>query len=379
MVGQRDHLVEDREPADLEATPPQSLLPDVSPASRPRRLLVAGMSLVLLAGCTQLPTPTPAQQPVPAPAVAARTIAPSATATAAPTPTATPRATASPGLARLPRPSMSPTTQVTTSMRVPYTPAIACAEPAGTTCSLAMDIVRPSDAGPWPVFVLLQGGPSSPGQSDYLLPVATAIAQRGAVVMVADWRQAAAFAGGYPASFQDAACAVGVARAVAPRYGGDPGDVTVVGHSLGGWAAAVISLAQAPMSPAPGTCDPTAGSLRPDALVDLDGATDEPATMEDGAAYVAAFFGGTRAQQPAAYAAADVLDILASHPAGDDPIPILLVHGQADTTVSPSVSTDLHAALLAAGYANQLLLIPGDHNAALVSPAVVTAITSLNH
>ena len=101
--------------------------------------------------------------------------------------------------------------------------------------------------------------------------------------------------------------------------------------------------------------------------------------MEDGAAYVAAFFGGTRAQQPAAYAAADVLDILASHPAGDDPIPILLVHGQADTTVSPSVSTDLHAALLAAGYANQLLLIPGDHNAALVSPAVVTAITSLNH
>ena len=127
MVGQRDHLVEDREPADLEATPPQSLLPDVSPASRPRRLLVAGMSLVLLAGCTQLPTPTPAQQPVPAPAVAARTIAPSATATAAPTPTATPRATASPGLASLPRPSMSPTTQVTTSMRVPYTPAIACA------------------------------------------------------------------------------------------------------------------------------------------------------------------------------------------------------------------------------------------------------------
>lgn len=274
---------------------------------------------------------------------------------------------------------MSPTTQITTSMRVPYTPAIACAEPAGTTCRLAMDIVRPSDPGPWPVFVLLPGGPSSPGRLDYLLPIATAIANRGAVVMVADWRQAAAFAGGYPTSFQDAACAVGVARAVARRYGGDPGDVTVVGHSLGGWAAAVISLTPAPISPAPGTCDPTAGSLRPDALVDLDGATDEPDTMEDGAAYVAAFFGGTRAQRPAAYAAADALDILAAHPAVDDPIPILLVHGQADTTVSPSVSKGLHAALLAAGYTNQLLLIPGGHSAALASPTVVTAITLLIH
>ena len=197
--------------------------------------------------------------------------------------------------------------------------------------------------------------------------------------MVADWRQAAAFAGGYPISFQDTACAIGVARAVARRYGGDPGDVTLVGHSLGGWAAAVISLTPTPMAPAPGTCDPTAGSLRPDALVDLDGATDEPVTMEDGAAYVAAFFGGTRAQRPTAYAAGDALEILASHPAGDDPIPILLVHGQADTTVSPSISKGLHAALSKAGYANRLLIIPGGHSAALASPAVVMAITSLLH
>ena len=279
----------------------------------------------------------------------------------------------------MPRRSVSPTSEVKTTLRVPYTPAIACAKPAGTTCRLTMDIVRPSDAGSWPVFVLLPGGPASPDRDDYLLPVATALAQRGAVVMVAEWRQAADFAGGYPTSFQDAACAVGVARAVARRYGGDPEDVTLVGHSLGGWAASVISLTPGPMRPAPGTCNPTAGSLRPDAFVDLDGATDEPATMEDGAAYVAAFFGGTRAQQPAAYAAADALDILASHPAGDDPIPILLAHGGADTVVSPSVSKGLHAALLAAGYANRLLVIPGGHNAALVSPAVVTAIMSLIH
>jgi acetyl esterase/lipase len=242
-----------------------------------------------------------------------------------------------------------------------------------------MDIIRPAVAGTWPVFVLLPGGPSSPGQATYLLPLATAIAQRGAVVMVADWRQATAFAGGYPASFQDAACAVGVARDVARRYGGDPEDVTVVGHSLGGWAAAVISLAPAQMAPPSGTCNPTAGSLRPDALVDLDGATDEPVTMEDGADYVAAFFGGTRTQRPGAYAAADALDILAAHPAGDDAIPILLVHGRSDTTVSPSVSKNLHAALLAAGYANRLLLIDGGHGAALTSPTVVAAITSLLH
>ena len=100
--------------------------------------------------------------------------------------------------------------------------------------------------------------------------------------MVADWRQAASTAGGYPASFQDVACAIGVARAVAGRYGGNGSDVTLVGHSLGGWAGAVVTLTPQAFTPAAGTCSRTLGPLRPDAFVDLDGAVDEPRAMEEG-------------------------------------------------------------------------------------------------
>ena len=264
-----------------------------------------------------------------------------------------------------------------TSLNVPFTPAVPCVEPGGSTCRLAMDIVRPSGGGPWPTLVLFRGGPSAPTGGDYLLAFATSLAHAGAVVMVADWRQATAYGGGWATSFQDAACAVGVARTTASRYGGRADNVTAVGHSLGGWAAAVIGLTPTAFKPRAGTCDATAGSLRPDAVVDIDGATDEPVDMEDGVAYVTAFFGGTPAQEPAAYASAEALQIIKRYPAGDDPIPFLLVHGTTDTVVVPSVSSGLHTALQASGYPNRLLWVSGGHGAALTNGTVVSAIMTL--
>lgn len=264
-----------------------------------------------------------------------------------------------------------------TTLNVPFTPSVPCVEPGGSTCQLAMDIVRPSGGGPWPTLVMFRGGPSAPTGKDYMIPFATTLAHAGAVVMVADWRQMASVGGGWPTSFQDTACAVGVARAITARYGGQPGNVTVVGHSLGGWAVAVIGLTPTAFTPRAGTCNATSGSLRPDAVADLDGATDEPVTMEDGAAYVTAFFNGTPTQQPAAYAAANALQIIKRYPGGDDPIPFLLVHATSDTVVAPSVSSGLHTALQAAGYPNRLLWISGGHSAVLTDSTAISAIMSL--
>jgi acetyl esterase/lipase len=261
-------------------------------------------------------------------------------------------------------------------MDVPFTPSVMCSSD-GTTCRLDMDIVRPAGGSSWPVFVLLQGGPSSVGQADYLLTLATALAHRGAVVMVADWRQAVYAGGGFPTSFADASCAVGVARHIAAKYGGNGNRVTVVGHSLGGWAGAVISLTSKPFTPAAGQCDATSGSLRPDAFVDLDGATDEPATMEDGADYVQAFFHGTPATVPANYSAGDPMRILAAGKANTHKIPILVVHAYEDPVVELAAGKAFHAALLKAGYANRLVLIHGGHGAALLSNTVVDAIIGL--
>ncbi len=282
-----------------------------------------------------------------------------------------------PTLVPTPRPTPDPRASVVTTLNVPFTPSVPCVEPGGATCRLAMDIVRPSGGGPWPTLVLFRGGPSAPNGSDYLLAFGTSLAHAGAVVMVADWRQATAYGGGWATSFQDAACAIGVARATTARYGGQPGTVTAVGHSLGGWAAAVIGLTPTAFRPRAGMCDTTTGSLRPDGVVDIDGATDEPVDMEDGVAYVTAFFGGTPAQEPAAYGAAEALQIIKRYPAGDDSIPFLLVHGTSDTTVAPSVSSSLHTALQAAGYPNRLLWVNGGHAAALTNGTVVSAITAL--
>ena len=293
----------------------------------------------------------------------------------APAPTPAPRPTRQPP--PTPSPTPPPTATLRTSMNVPYTPTIACSADGSVECQLDMDIVRPSGGGPWPVFLLLQGGPSDVNQSDYMLPLADALAHQGAVVMVADWRQAADTGGGFPKSFQDVACAVGVTRAIAGAFGGDSATVTLVGHSLGGWAGAVVTLAPTRFTPPAGTCDAVAGRLLPDAFVDLDGAVDEPTAMEDGGPYVTAFFGGTGAQQPAAYAAADPFSIVAAHPAGGSPPPILVVQATADATVPLATSQSFHGALLRAGYPNQLLLISGGHTAAIGSSTVTMAIMEL--
>ena len=105
-----------------------------------------------------------------------------------------------------------------------------------------MDISAPTSGGPWPIFVFLPGGPSSPGElyRDILDPFAAALAGQGAVVMISGWREADYYGGGYPTSFADVACAIGVARQIGPSYGADPDRVTLVGHSTGGWPAMVV-------------------------------------------------------------------------------------------------------------------------------------------
>ena len=57
--------------------------------------------------------------------------------------------------------------------------------------------------------------------------------------MITSWRLADTDGAGYPASFEDVACAVGVARAIGSAHGGDPERVVLVGYSLDGWLATV--------------------------------------------------------------------------------------------------------------------------------------------
>jgi acetyl esterase/lipase len=262
---------------------------------------------------------------------------------------------------------------------IAYTPTIRCGSDASVKCQLMMDITAPTSGGPWPLIVFLPGGPSPPDErySGDLGPFVAAIAGQGAVVMVAGWREGPDWGGGYPISFQDAACAIGVARKIGPAYGASPDRVTLQGHSTGGWPAAVLGLTPTPFTPAPGSCNATAGSLRPDFVVVGDGDLNEVSKPDeaDGRDYVTGFLGGARASHPAAWAAADPFALAKRYRGGPKAMHFLLFHGSADTTVLPAVSESFQATLVSAGYHSRLVEIAGaDHVGSLWTKKGIEAI-----
>jgi len=311
------------------------------------------------------PVPASTSSPAPVPLASA---SPAGAATAGRSAAASPLASADPSVP-LPPPDtvvdagtcstvgVCSTVAVRIWSSVPYTPPVRCTA-AGATCRLRMDVFAPVRAGGWPLVVMLPGGPQPPNSYGYARQVGLSLAGQGAVVMVAGWRQAPEYGGGYPGSFRDIACAIGVARMTGPSYGASRDHVVLAGHSLGGWAAAVIALTDTPYTPAAGSCNATSGSLRPDALVTLNGSVTEVVAWKTNVERVTAFLGGDRAARPDAWAASDPYALARSHPASAGHVAITIVQGEADTTVEPDVAREFHAVLEAAGLESRLVLVP---------------------
>jgi acetyl esterase/lipase len=259
---------------------------------------------------------------------------------------------------------------------VPFTPAILCSL-SGQTCQLHFEIYAPTSGGPWPLIVLEPGGnypPGSPG--DYLDQMATALAGQGAVVMAAQWRQSSQWAGRSPDSFADVACAIGVARRTGPAFGANPDRVVLAGHSLSARPVAVVGLTASTFTPAPGSCDATAGSLRPDAWADLAGPYTDIAIAASDDRELAAFFGGTRDADPAAWAAGDPFALVTHQAVPATDLPILLLKGGADGDAADVRA--FQAALVAGGYHSQLIEIPSaDHFGTTVATESIEAILAL--
>jgi len=104
-----------------------------------------------------------------------------------------------------------------------------------------LDVYRPKDAnGKAPVVVFFYGGNWVAGaRADYAF-VGRALASRGIVAIVADYRLYPEVS--YPDFLDDAAQAVAWSARQAGRYGGDPKRLYVMGHSSGGYNAAMIAL-----------------------------------------------------------------------------------------------------------------------------------------
>ena len=210
-----------------------------------------------------------------------------------------------------------------------YAPVDAPAQQAGAQGGAA--------AQAHPVVVFVYGGSWASGDRRHYGFLGHALAARGFVTVMPDYRLVPEVA--YPAFVEDAAAAVRWARAHARDYGGDPDRLAVAGHSAGAYNA--LMLASDPKYTDPDSPD----HLPLDAAVGLAGPYD----------FLPLDVRVTRR------AFADAPDLPATQPVNivtaDGP-PLLLAHGADDTTVRPANSRALAEAARAEGRAVRLEIYP---------------------
>jgi acetyl esterase/lipase len=213
---------------------------------------------------------------------------------------------------------------------------------------LALDVYRPRDARHAPMVVFFYGGSWKSGKRSWYRWAGEALAQRGLVVVIPDYRL-------WPkvkldGFMQDAARAVAWTHAHAKDYGGDPSSLFVMGHSAGAHIGALLAtdahwLAAVGMQP-----------RQLDGFIGLAGPYDflplKDADFID-------MFGSTHEAQ------------LRSQPVhyvdGDEP-PMLLMQGTTDKVVWPRNAQSLAAALQREGEPVELKMYPDiGHSAILLA------------
>lgn len=192
-----------------------------------------------------------------------------------------------------------------------------------------------------PVAVFFYGGSWDSGRRQDYNWVGRALASRGFVTVVPDYRVYPAVK--YPAFLEDGAMAVRWAADHATAYGGDPRRIVLVGHSAGAYNAAMLALDTRYLKAAgvdPGSVKAMAGLSGPYDFLPL---TDPIAIRTfSGAADLAA-------TQPGAF-------VNSASP------PAFLATGDADTMVYPRNTTRLARRLREAGVAVEERHYPGvDH------------------
>jgi acetyl esterase/lipase len=203
---------------------------------------------------------------------------------------------------------------------------------------LALDVYGPVQAKDAPVVVFFYGGSWKSGKRQWYRWVGEALAARGIVTVVPDYRlwpraRLDGFVG-------DAARSVRWTRDRVGEYGGDPSRIVVMGHSAGGHIAAMLATDEHRL---------TEVGMRPRDLagfIGLAGPYDFLPLKQDD---FIDMFGHTAAEQ-ARSQPVNFVD-------GDEP-PALLLQGQDDSTVRPSNALSLQRRYQAHGEPVDVKLYP---------------------
>lgn len=201
-----------------------------------------------------------------------------------------------------------------------------------------LDIYAPTGARKAPVVVFFYGGSWNSGRRQDYAFAARALAARGFVTVVPDYRLVPQAR--YPAFVEDGAPAVAWTAKNIADYGGDPGHIGVSGHSAGAYIALMLALDGRWLAKAgaPGVIKAAVGLAGPYDFL----------PFEPGGAAEAAFGQppDLRDTQPIAHVRADAP-------------PVLLLTGTDDTTVRPRNAVALAAALTKAGADARVVTYPG--------------------
>jgi acetyl esterase/lipase len=216
-----------------------------------------------------------------------------------------------------------------------------------------LELTLPEAAGPLTVVVVLHGGFWRARYGIELArPLAADLAARGWAAVAVEYRRVGA-GGGWPTTLDDVAAALDALPDVPGAARLDLTDVTVVGHSAGGhlaaWAAGRSRLPAG--APGAGPRVAVTAAVLQAGVLDLTAAV----AADLGAGATVGFLGGSPEEVPERYAAADPVRLL---PTG---VPVLCVHGAADTTVPLDQSERYAAAAEAVGDRVEVSVVPGDH------------------
>ena len=221
---------------------------------------------------------------------------------------------------------------------------VASALPYGPGPRRQLDVYAPRGRrdGERPVVVFFYGGSWSSGTRSGYAFVGRALAARGFVVVVPDYRLVPEVR--YPAFVEDGAAAVRWVEANARDYGGDPRRLVLMGHSAGAYIAAMLAVDTRWLGP-----DRAAVK----GLVGLAGPYDFAPFDVD--ASRAAFGSWPRPveTQPVTWA-------------GRGDPPALLLYGAEDQTVRPRNSEALAARLRDGGVPVELRRYPGEGHVSLL-------------
>ena len=223
-----------------------------------------------------------------------------------------------------------------------------------------LDVYVPAGNGPHPTLLYLHGGGWIGGTKEaralYILP----FLEKGWTVVNVEYRLASISLA--PAAVEDCRCALRWAIQHANEYKIDTMRIVVMGNSAGGHLA--LTTGMLPESAGMDRPCPGKESLKVAAVLDWYGITDVNDLLDgpNMKPYAVTWLGSQPDREQIARRVSPLTYVRSGLP------PIMMIHGDADTTVPYAQSVRLHKALDDAGVLNELVTIPGGSHGGFSAP-----------